>query len=456
MPATSDAPPVSSGSPLGGPFDLIVRGGTVVNHAGRGAADVGVRDGRIVALGDLGRAPAAEVFDATGLHVLPGVIDSQVHFREPGLEWKEDLASGSDAAVMGGVTAVFEMPNTNPATTTVAALEDKLARAAGRMRCDHAFFAGATHENAAELPAMERLEGCCGVKVFMGASTGSLLVEDDLGVAGVLGAISRRAAFHCEDEFRLEERRSLARPGDWTSHPEVRDAEAARRATERLIRLARAAGKAIHVLHVSTAEEIPLLAAAKDVASMEATPQHLTLTAPEAYERLEGRAQMNPPIREPRHAQALWEAVRSGLVDVIGSDHAPHTLEEKAKPYPASPSGMPGVQTLVPIMLDHVVAGRLSLERFVDLTAHGPQRLFGMVAKGRLAVGWDADLTLVDLNADRVIEDSWIASKAGWTPFVGRRVRAWPKATVVRGHIVMREDALIGDPIGRPVRFRAG
>ncbi len=448
MPAISDAQ-----TPSGAPFDLIVRGGTVVNHAGRGEADVGVRGGRVAALGDLSRADAADVFDARGLHVLPGVIDSQVHFREPGLEWKEDLAFGGDAAVMGGVTAVFEMPNTNPATTTLAALEDKLARAAGRMRCDHAFFAGATHENMAELPAMERAPGCCGVKVFMGASTGSLLVEDDAGVAAVLGAISRRAAFHCEDEFRLEERRGLARAGDWTSHPDVRDVEAARRATERLIRLARDAGKAIHVLHVSTAEEIPLLAAAKDVASMEATPQHLTLTAPDAYERLEGRAQMNPPIREPRHAEALWGAVRSGLVDVLGSDHAPHTLEEKAKPYPASPSGMPGVQTLVPVMLDHVVAGRLSLERFVDLTAHGPQRLFGIVGKGRLAVGWDADMTIVDLNADRVIEDSWIVSKVVWTPFVGRRVRAWPQATLVRGRVVMRDGELLGPPAGEPVRF---
>lgn len=434
-------------------FDLLVRGGEVVNHAGVGAADVGVRDGRVAAIGELSRASAAEVFDAAGLTVLPGVIDSQVHLREPGLEWKEDLAAGGDAAVVGGVTAVFEMPNTEPATTTPAALADKVARARGRMACDFAFFAGATAQNGDDLVAMERQEGCCGVKVFMGSSTGSLLVEDDAGVEAVLRAIKRRASFHSEDEFRLRERADLARPGDWTSHPEVRDVETAVRSTKRLLRLARGVGARIHVLHISTAEEVPLLAAAKDVASMEVTPQHLTLIAPEAYERMEGRAQMNPPVREARHAEALWAAVNSGCADVLGSDHAPHTLEEKARPYPASPSGMPGVQTLVPVMLDHVNAGKLTLKRFVDLTSHGPQRVFGIAGKGRLAEGWDADMTIVDMSAERVIEDRWIRSKCGWTPFDGRRVRGWPMATIVRGRVVMREDEILQPGGGEPVKF---
>lgn len=435
-------------------FDLIVRGGTVVNHAGEGAADVGVRDGRIAAIGDLAQADAGETVDATGLHVLPGVIDTQVHFREPGLEHKEDLATGSDAAVLGGVTAVFEMPNTNPTTTSFAALADKLARADGRMRSDHAFYAGATHENVAELAELERAPGCCGVKVFMGASTGSLLVEDDEGVAAVLRAIKRRAAFHSEDEMRMAERRSLAREGDWTSHPEVRDVETAVRSTERLIRLARAAGKRIHVLHVTTAEEIPLLAAAKDVASMEVTPQHLTLAAPEAYETIGARAQMNPPIREARHRTALWGAIASGLADVIGSDHAPHTLEEKAQAYPKSPSGMPGVQTLAPILLDHVNAGRLTLARFVDLTSAGAQRVFGIAGKGRMAEGWDADLTLVDMKARRVIRDADQASRCGWTPFDGKEVTGWPIRTIIRGRTVMTDGGFVGAPAGAPVRFQ--
>jgi dihydroorotase len=434
-------------------FDLIVRGGEVVNHAGRGAADVGVRGGKIAAIGDLSQASAGESFDAKGLTVLPGVIDSQVHFREPGLEWKEDLETGSRGAVLGGVVAVFEMPNTEPTTTDADAMADKLARARGRMHCDHAFYVGGTHENAAFLGELERLPGCCGVKVFMGASTGTLLVQDDEGVEAVLRHTNRRATFHSEDEYRLAERRPLARTGDWTSHEEVRDAVSALQSTERLVRIARALGKRIHVLHVTTAEEIAFLAGHKDVASVELTPQHLTLTAPEAYERLKGFAQMNPPIRGAAHQAGLWSGIASGVADVLGSDHAPHTREEKARPYPASPSGMPGVQTLVPVMLTHVAEGRLTLERFVDLTSHGPNRVFGLADKGRLAVGYDADLTIVDLKARRTLRHEDMATRAGWTPFDGFEAKAWPMATIVRGVVVMRDDEVIAPHLGEPVRF---
>ena len=289
-------------------YDAIYRNGTIANHDGVHAGDVGVTGGRIASLGDLSAATAGEVVDCTGLHILPGVIDTQVHFREPGMEHKEDLASGSLSAVMGGVTAVFEMPNTDPSTTSPDMMLDKLARAKGRMHTDHAFYAGATHDNTDLLPIMERMEGVCGVKVFMGASTGQLLVEDDEGVERVLNAISRRAAFHSEDEYRLADRRKLARQGDWTSHYEVRDAEAAISSTKRLLRLARKTGKRIHVLHVTTAEEMEILAANKDIATVEVTPQHLTLVGPDDYIRLKGYAQMNPPIREERHRAALWAA----------------------------------------------------------------------------------------------------------------------------------------------------
>ena len=434
-------------------FDLIVRGGEVVNHAGRGPADVGVVAGKIAAVGDLGAASAGEVFDAAGLTVLPGVIDSQVHFREPGLEWKEDLETGSRCAVLGGVVAVFEMPNTEPTTTDAEALEDKLRRARGRMHCDHAFYVGGTHDNAAWLGELERLPGCCGVKVFMGASTGTLLVPDDEGVAAILRTINRRAAFHSEDEYRLAERRPLARTGDWTSHAEVRDAESAIRSTRRLVALAKALGKRIHVLHVTTAEEMAFLADHKDVASVEVTPQHLTLAGPEAYERLKGFAQMNPPIREAHHRAALWRGIETGLADVLGSDHAPHTREEKARPYPASPSGMPGVQTLVPVMLTHVAQGRLTLERFVDLTSHGPNRVFGMADKGRLAEGYDADMTIVDLKARRTITHDAMATRSGWTPFDGFEAHGWPVATLIRGRAVMRDGEIIAPHAGEPVRF---
>ena len=435
-------------------YDLIVRGGEVANHAGRGPADVGVIDGKIAFIGDLSQASAGEVLDATGLTVLPGVIDTQVHFREPGLEWKEDLETGSRAAALGGVVAVFEMPNTNPNTTDPDTMADKLARAKDRMWTDHAFYVGGTHENADYLGELERLPGCCGVKVFMGASTGDLLIADDEGVRKVLSNVRRRATFHSEDEYRLVERRGLARTGDWTSHPEVRDAESAIRSTRRLVGLAKETGARIHVLHVTTRDEMEYLRFHKDVATVEITPQHLTLVGPEAYERLGSYAQMNPPIRSQEHVDALWLwGMQQGVADVLGSDHAPHTREEKAKPYPASPSGMPGVQTLVPLMLTHVANGRLSLERFIDLTSAGAQRVFGTANKGRMAVSYDADLTIVDLKAKRTITHDQQATRCGWTPFDGMEATGWPMATIVRGRVVMQDGELIGSAHGRPVRF---
>lgn len=435
-------------------YDLIVRGGEVANHAGRGMADVGVIDGKIAFIGDLSQASAGEVFDATGLTVLPGVIDTQVHFREPGLEWKEDLETGSRAAALGGVVAVFEMPNTNPNTTDPDTMADKLARAKDRMWTDHAFYVGGTHENADYLGELERLPGCCGVKVFMGASTGDLLIADDEGVRKVLSNVRRRATFHSEDEYRLVERRGLARTGDWTSHPEVRDAESAIRSTRRLVGLAQETGARIHVLHVTTRDEMEYLRFHKDVATVEITPQHLTLVGREAYERLGSYAQMNPPIRSQEHVDALWLwGMQQGVADVLGSDHAPHTKEEKAKPYPASPSGMPGVQTLVPLMLTHVANGRLSLERFIDLTSAGAQRVFGTANKGRMAVSYDADLTIVDLKAKRTITHDQQATRCGWTPFDGVEATGWPMATIVRGRVVMQDGELIGSAHGRPVRF---
>ncbi len=385
-------------------FDCVLIGGTVVNQDGIGQRDIGVRDGRIAEIGALGGAPASERVDCRGLHILPGVIDSQVHFREPGLVHKEDLETGSRAAVLGGVTAVFEMPNTDPLTTSAEALADKLSRAKGRMHCDFAFWVGGTHDNVADIPDLERLEGAAGIKVFMGSSTGRLLVADDAGVLAILKQTRRRAAFHSEDEARLNERKALRVAGDPSSHPLWRDEIAALRSTERLVRLAREARAQVHVLHISTAEEMAFLASAKDVASCEATPHHLTLSA-EDYPRLGTKMQMNPPVRGGDHREAIWRGLEQGIVDVLGSDHAPHTLEEKAKPYPESPSGMTGVQTLVPIMLDHVNAGRLSLQRLVDLTSAGPQRLFGISAKGRIAAGYDADFTIVDMKRRETIRD---------------------------------------------------
>ncbi|MER9119928.1 dihydroorotase [Mesorhizobium sp. M0954] len=433
-------------------YDLILTGGTVVNHDGQGFRDVGINGGRIAAIGDLRQASAGETIDCRGLHILPGVVDSQVHFREPGLEHKEDLETGSRAAVLGGVTAVFEMPNTNPLTTSEATLADKVRRATGRMHCDFAFWVGGTRDNAKDAGDLERLPGAAGIKVFMGSSTGDLLVEDDEGVASILRNTRRRAAFHSEDEFRLRERLGERIAGDPSSHPVWRDEIAALRCTERLVRIARQVSARIHVLHISTAEEIGFLEQHKDVATCEATPHHLTLSADD-YAQLGTLIQMNPPVRATRHRDGVWYGVAQGIVDVLGSDHAPHTLAEKAKPYPASPSGMTGVQTLVPIMLDHVNAGRLTLQRFVDLTSHGPQRIFGIARKGRIAAGYDADLTIVDLKRRDTIANAQQGSKAGWTPYDGRQVTGWPVGTIVRGRRVMWEGEIVTPSQGRAVEF---
>ncbi len=437
-------------------FDLVIRGATVVNHDGTVERDLGLRGGRIAGIGDLRSAKAAETLDAKGLHVLPGVIDSQVHFREPGLEQKEDLETGSRAAAMGGVTAVFEMPNTKPLTTDPAALADKVRRARNRMFCDFAFYVGATRENIGDIPQLEKLESSAGMKIFMGASTGDLLVEDEPSLDRIIAKVSRRAAFHSEDEARLRSRLGVRRKGDPSSHPEWRDVEAAMIATTRLVRLAEKHKRRVHVLHISTADEIAFLRDHKEWASVEVTPHHLTLVAPDCYQRLGTFAQMNPPVRDERHRQGIWAGIADGTVDVLGSDHAPHTEAEKHHAYPDSHSGMTGVQTLVPVMLDHVNAGRLTLARFVDLTSAGPQRLFGIRNKGRIAVGYDADLTIVDMKRSETITKAWIASRSQWTPYDGVKVKGWPVGTFVRGRRVMWHGAIEGKATGAPVGFLEG
>ncbi|MDZ4368865.1 MAG: dihydroorotase [Afipia sp.] len=434
-------------------FDVILKSGTVVNQDGEGVRDIGISGGRIAEIGSLGGASAGEVIDCKGLHILPGVMDTQVHFREPGLTHKEDLETGSRSAVLGGVTAVFEMPNTNPLTVTEETFTAKVKAGHHRMHCDFAFFIGGTRENVNHLPDLERAPGCAGVKVFIGSSTGSLLVEDDDSLRRIFKVIRRRAAFHAEDEYRLNDRKHLRIEGDPRSHPVWRDEDAALIATQRLVTLARETGKRIHVLHISTKQEIEYLRGHKDVASCEATPHHLTLAGPEAYERLGTRAQMNPPVRDASHRDGIWRGIEQGIIDVLGSDHAPHTLEEKDKVYPASPSGMTGVQTLVPIMLDHVNAGKLSLARLVDLTSTGPARLFNIACKGRIAAGYDADFTVVDMKREETITNKWVASRAGWTPYDGVKVKGWPVGTFVRGKRVMWQGEVATPSTGETVRF---
>jgi dihydroorotase len=435
-------------------YDLILRGGACVTPWGTETADVGVRAGRIAALGDLRTAEAAAEIACRGLHVLPGLIDAHVHLRDPGGDPAvETLETGTRAAVLGGLAAVFDMPNTTPAITDREALDRKRDSLAGRAWCDVGLYVGATKRNIAELAALELQPGVCAVKVFAGSSTGDLLVEDDASLEAVMRSGRRRICYHSEDEYRLQARRPLFTTGmPYRSHMEWRDVECAFLGTRRLMALARRTGRPAHILHVSTAEELDYLRGFRDLATVEVLLNHLTQTD-EAYERLGGYAVMNPPIRDARHLEAAWAAVRDGTVDVVGSDHAPHPRAGKERPWPEVAAGLTGVQTLVPLMLDHVAAGRLSLGRLVDLMGAGPARVYGVAGKGRLAAGYDADFTLVDLGRRRVIEEGWIASPCGWTPFAGHRCTGWPVATLVRGQAVMREDELLGPPRGAPVRF---
>ncbi len=435
-------------------FDLLIRNGDCVLPWGVERIDVGVRNGRIAALGVASDATADQTIDATNLHVLPGLIDPHVHLRDPGDKAVETIPTGTRAAVLGGLAAVFDMPNTAPSITDADRLSWKQDYVERESWCDIGLYVGGTKQNISALAQLELGRGVCGIKIFAGSSTGDLLVEDDEHLERVMRSGRRRIAYHSEDEYRLQERRHLFKSGDpYRKHMEWRDEETAFLGTRRLMALARATGRPAHILHVSTEEELDYLKDFRDVATCEVLVNHLTQVAPDCYDRLAGFGVMNPPIRGPRHLEAGWRAINDGTVDTIGSDHAPHARDKKLLPWPDCPAGLTGVQTLVPVMLNHVNAGRLSLTRMVDLMCAGPARVYGVVGKGRLAAGYDADFTLVDLKHRRRIEESWIVSPCGWTPFADMDITGWPVATIVRGQTVMRDDEVLGQPVGRLVRY---
>jgi dihydroorotase len=435
-------------------YDLLICGGTCVTPWGTERIDLGIRDGRIADLATPAHATAETVIDAAGLHVLPGLIDSHVHLRDPGDPAVETIETGTRAAALGGIATLFDMPNTVPPIADIERLAWKRDYVAGRSWCDIGLYVAGTKDNIDALAELERAPGVCAVKVFAGSSTAALMIEDDAHLELAMRAGHRRMAFHSEDEDRLQARKSLFSRGQpYRTHMEWRDEECAFLGTRRLMALARKTGRATHILHVSTAEELAYLRDFRDVATVEVLVNHLTQVAPDCYDTLGGFSVMNPPIRDERHRAAAWAAVRDDTVDTIGSDHAPHARAAKERPWPDCPAGLTGIQTLVPIMLDHVAAGRLSLARLVDLMATGPARVYGLAGKGRIAAGYDADFTLVDLKTHRRIEESWIVSPCGWTPFAGTDVVGWPIATIVRGHLVMHDDTVLGAPIGNLARF---
>ncbi len=439
-------------------FDLLIQNGTVVLPWGETQADIGVLNGHIAAIGkNLGSA--AELYDAANLHVLPGIIDPHVHFRdggEGGIPGVEDMRSGTLGAILGGVTTVFDMPNTTPAATSAETLTKKYEYITGHAHCDVGIYVGATKENIPELGDYEAMPGVCAIKVFAGSSTGNLLVEDDASIEAAMRSGRRRIAFHSEDEYRLQARKPMFKSGDpYSNHAVWRDVECAFLGTRRITALAVKTNRPAHILHVSSAEELDYLKDYKHLMSVEVLLNHLVQCAPEVYERLGAYGVMNPPLRDARHLEAAWAAVADGTVDTIGSDHAPHSRAAKEKPWPDCAAGLTGVQTLLPMMLDQVNRGRLSLFRMVDLMSAGPARIYGAVNKGRIAAGYDADFAIVDLRAERRIENAQIASPCGWTPFDGTSVTGWPVATILRGQIAMQHGTATGAPIGRPVGFRS-
>ncbi len=433
-------------------FSLIIKNGSCYINGDLVKTDLGLSGNKITKIGKI-ELNSAKVFDATDKVILPGIIDTQVHFREPGSTDAEDLESGSRAAVLGGVTSLFEMPNTNPPTSNLIEFQKKLQLAKNRMHSNYAFYFGATPENTDQLSKLKNLKGCCGIKLFAGSSTGNLLVDKEADIEKVISKADRIVSIHSEDEEILNLRKKFIKNGDVHSHPEWRNVETAMSSTRRVVKIAERYNKKIHILHVTTKEEVDFLAMHKKNVTFETTPQHLTLYAPDCYDKLGTYAQMNPPLRTKDHYDRLWVAIKNDIVDVLGSDHAPHTKENKKKAYPESPSGMPGVQTIFPVMLDHVNKGKLRLEQLVKLMCENPSRIFEIKNKGYIKENFDADLTIVDMKKEVTIKDEIIASKCGWTPFNNYKIKGFPIATIVNGAIVMSDGKIVSKALGEPLNF---
>ena len=431
---------------------LIIKNGTCYIDGKLVNTDITVSGGKIKSIGkaDLNNH---KVYDAENKIVLPGIIDTQVHFREPGSTDAEDLESGSRAAVLGGVTSLFEMPNTNPPTANLVEFEKKLKAAKNRMHSNYAFYFGATPSNTDQLAQLKNVEGCCGVKLFAGSSTGNLLVDKEADIEKVISSSDRVVSIHSEDEDIIKLRKKFIRKGDVHSHHEWRNVECAMSSTRRVVKIAERYNKKIHVLHVTTKDEVDFLAMHKKNVTFETTPQHLTLYAPDCYDKLGTYAQMNPPLRGKEHYDRLWTAIKNNIVDVLGSDHAPHLKVNKDKEYPDSPSGMPGVQTIFPVMIDHVNNGKLTLNQLINLMCENPCRIFGIKNKGFIKEGFDADLTIVDMNKEVTIKDEMIASKCGWTPFNNYKVKGFPVGTIVNGILVMSDGKILVESKGKPLSF---
>tara|TARA_B100001540_G_scaffold26485_1_gene21983 strand:- start:1326 stop:2642 length:1317 start_codon:yes stop_codon:yes gene_type:complete len=431
---------------------LLIKNGSLVNSSGVLKSDIFISGGKITQIGTSLDCEADRVIDAAGKYIFPGLIDPQVHFRDPGLTHKEDLKTGSMAAAAGGITTFFEMPNTNPSTITLEKLEKKYKVASEKCITNFSFFFGATNDNIEEI---KKMDNTCGLKIFMGSSTGDLLVDDDEALDRIFSCCDKIIAVHAEDEEILKEAEKKVSKDSFANHPDARPVEAALKATTKAVNLALKYKKRLHVLHLSTAEEVEFLRKHKSsgLITAETTPQHLLMHAPNIYNEIGSFAQMNPPIREKYHQKELWAGLKDGTIDCVATDHAPHTLEEKALPYGEAPSGMPGVQTSLTLMLNEVANEKINLEDVVKWMAENPAKLYNIKGKGFLKEGYDADITIVDMDCEKTILNENMYSKCGWTAFHNTTTKGWPIITIVNGNIVYENDELNLDVFGKPVKF---
>ncbi len=432
--------------------NLIIKNGFLVSSNGIIKKDIYIKNGKIEKIEPELSIDCENVIDAQNLYVMPGAIDPQVHFREPGLTHKEDIQSGSRSAVAGGITTFFEMPNTNPSTITVDLLNQKNEIASKTSVANYSFFLGATHENIEEI---KKIKSNCGLKIFMGSSTGDLLVDSDAALDEIFKHCEKIIAIHSEDEKILQK---IAKQGigeTFTDHPQARPVEAAVTSTVKAINLALKYKKRLHILHLSTAEEVEIIRKHKhtNLITAETTPQHLLLSAPSIYEEKGAFAQMNPPIRTQRHQDELWKGMLDGTIECIATDHAPHTLEEKKLPYGQAPAGMPGVQTSLPLMLNQVSKKKISIEQVVKWMCENPAKVYNIKNKGFLKTGYDADITIVDMNLEKIITASEMQSKCGWTVFEGQKIKGSPITTIVNGNIVYEKGKIIDTIKGKIVEF---
>lgn len=430
-------------------YDLILQNGICVFPDRTELLDLAIKNGKIVKIDTEINSKSKEIIDCTNLHILPGLIDAHVHFREPGLCYKEDLYTGSLSAVHGGVTSFLEMPNTKPLTITKEALQEKVELAKQKSLSNFAFFLGATDSNLKELINAHLIPGCCGIKVFLGSSTGKLLLYNDQKLLEVLENTTLPISFHAEDEILLNQRLYIQEEATSVyDHLKWRNTNTAIQATKKIINIAKQAKRKINLLHISTKEEIDFLRDNKQYCNVEVTPQHLSLSSPTCYDELNNLAQMNPPIREKVHQDSLWNGIKDGVVDFIASDHAPHAMSEKSKKYPLSPSGIPGVQTTLSIMLDHVAKEMLSLPNLTTLLSFNPARIYQLKNKGILKTGFDADIVIVDTKKKHIINNEQIKSKCGYTPFNGKELIGKPEFTIIAGNIIVKNDQLMNNVLG--------